>query len=69
LNPIKMGFLTNMFSSVVKVAITPVAIAVDVVKVATGNEPNTTKDVLKSAVSDAEEGMDDLCGETDGGLL
>ena len=64
-----MGFLTNMFSSAVKVALTPVAIAADVVKVATGNEPNTTKDVLKSAVEDAEDGMDDLMGEGEGGLL
>ncbi len=64
-----MGFLTNMLSSVVKVALTPVAVAADVVKVATGNEPNTTKDVLKSSVEDIKDAMDDLCGETDDGLL
>ena len=61
-----MGFLTNMISSVVKVAITPVAVVADVAKVATGNEPNTTKDVLKSAAKDAEDAMDDLCGEGEG---
>lgn len=61
-----MGFLTNVFSSVVKVALTPVAVATDAVKVVAGAEPNTTKDVLKSAAEDVEDAMDDLCGEGDG---
>jgi hypothetical protein len=64
-----MGFLTNMFSSVVKVAITPVAVVKDVVDVATGDDPKNTKKLLKSAVKDAEEGMDDLIGEGNGGVL
>lgn len=61
-----MGFLTNMFSSVVKVALTPVAVVKDVAKVAVGVEPDSTKDLLKSAKDDAEEAMDNLCGEGDG---
>jgi len=64
-----MGFLTNMFSSVVKVALTPVAVVADVAKVATGNEPDTTKGLLRSAVNDVEDGMDALIGENDEGLL
>lgn len=61
-----MGFLTNIFSSAVKVALTPVAVAVDVVKVIKQEEPDTTKDLLKSAKDDAEDAMDNLCGEGDG---
>jgi hypothetical protein len=63
-----MGFLTNMFSAAVKVALTPVAVASDVVKTAVGVEPDTTKGLLKMAKDDAEEAMDDLCGEGDGFL-
>lgn len=61
-----MGFLTNMISSVVKVALTPVGIVKDVAKVTVGIEPDSTKDLLKSAKDDAEEAMDNLCGEGDG---
>jgi hypothetical protein len=61
-----MGFLTNMFSSLVKVALTPVAVAVDAAKVVVSAEPDTTKGLLKSAKDDAEEAMDELCGEGDG---
>lgn len=57
-----------MLSSVTKVAITPVAVATDAVKVAVGVEPNTTKDLLKSVAKDVEEAADDLAGEG-GGLL
>lgn len=63
-----MGFLTNVFSSVVKVALTPVAIVADAAKVVTGETPDTTKAVLKSAAKDAEDAMDDLTGEG-GGLV
>lgn len=55
-----MGFFTNMLSSAVKVALTPVAIAADVVLTATLQEPDTTKKLLKSAVDDLEDAGDDL---------
>lgn len=58
-----MGFFSNIISSVVKVAITPVAVIVDVVKVVKGEEPDTTKDLLKSAGDDASAAIDNACGE------
>lgn len=64
-----MGFLTGMFSAVVKVALSPVAIVKDVANVAIGEDVDATKSLLGSAVDDAEDAMDDLIGEGDGGLL
>ena len=60
-----MGFFSSMIGSVVKVAITPVAIAADVVKVATGNDADTTKNLIQSSVEDVQDAMDSL---TDGDL-
>ena len=57
-----MGFFSNIISATVKVALTPVAIAADVVKVATGQEADTTKDLLRSAGKDAENAIDDATG-------
>jgi hypothetical protein len=64
-----MGFLTSIISSVVKVAITPVAVVKDVVDVATGEDPKNTKKLLKSAARDVENAGDSLIGENDEGLL
>lgn len=58
-----MGFFSNIISSAVKVALTPVAVVVDVVKVATGQEPDTTKELLESAGEDLSDAVDDACGE------
>jgi hypothetical protein len=55
-----MGFFGNAFSSLVKVALTPVAIVKDVVNVATGEEPDATKELLESAKDDASDSLDDL---------
>lgn len=55
-----MGFLTNMFSAMIKTVLTPVAVIKDTVNIVTGNEPDATKDLLSSAVNDVEEGFDDL---------
>ena len=55
-----MGFFGNVFSSVVKVALTPVAIVKDVVNVATGEEPDTTKNLIEDAVNDAGNSLEDL---------
>lgn len=57
-----MGFFSNIISTTVKAAITSVAIVADVVKVATGQEADTTKDLLRSAGKDAEQVMDDAIG-------
>jgi len=57
-----MGFFSSIISSVVKVAISPVAIVVDVVKVATDKEPDTTKNLLESAGEDVSNAIDDITG-------
>jgi hypothetical protein len=55
-----MGFFSNLVSAAVKVAITPVAVVKDVVDVATSEDPNNTKKLLKSAGRDIEDAGDDL---------
>lgn len=55
-----MGFFSNIISATVKVALTPVAIVKDVVKVVQEEEPDTTKELLDSAKDDAEEAADNL---------
>ena len=55
-----MGFLSGMFSAVVKIALTPVAIVKDTVNVVTGEEANATKSLLESAVEDVSDAIDDL---------
>lgn len=61
-----MGFLSEMFSAVVKTVLTPVAIVKDVVNVATGEEADATKNLLNSAGEDVENSIDDLA---DGKIL
>lgn len=53
-----MGFFSNIISATVKVAITPLAVVKDVVNVAVGEEPNSTKKLLESAGKDAEKAFD-----------
>jgi hypothetical protein len=55
-----MGFFSNIISATVKTALTPVAIVKDVVNVATGEEANATKKLVKSAGNDAADAVDDL---------
>jgi hypothetical protein len=55
-----MGFLTNMFSAVVKTALTPIAIVKDVVNVVTDQEADSTKTLLESAADDVSEAASDL---------
>jgi hypothetical protein len=57
---IKMGFFSNMVSATIKTALTPVAIVKDVVNVATGEEVESTKNLIQSAQQDVSEGLDDL---------
>ena len=42
-----MGFLTNVLSATIKTALTPIAVAKDVVNIATGEEVDSTKSLLK----------------------
>lgn len=55
-----MGFFSEITSSIVKVALTPIAVVKDVVNVATGEEADATKELLQSAKDDASEAVDDL---------
>jgi hypothetical protein len=55
-----MGFLSGMFSAVVKTALTPVAIVKDAVNVVTGEEADATKSLLESAAEDVSDAADDL---------
>lgn len=64
-----MGFLTNLISATVKTALAPVAIVKDVVSVATGDEPENTKKLLKSAAKDVGRAGDTMIGENGDGFL
>ena len=55
-----MGFLGNLISGTVKLALTPLAVAKDAVNVVTDQEIDATKKLLESAKDDAEEALDDL---------
>jgi hypothetical protein len=57
-----MGFLSNIVSATIKTALTPVAVVKDVVNVATGNEADTTKNLLESAGDDVSDAIDDITG-------
>lgn len=61
-----MGFLTNIISATVKTVLTPIAVIDDVVNISTGEEVDTTINLLESAVEDVSEATDDL---TDGKIL
>ena len=56
-----MGFFDNIIGAAVKTVVTPVAIVKDVVNVATGNEAEDTKKLIKSAGDDVSDALDDLC--------
>jgi len=54
------GFIGDVVGATVKVALTPVAIVKDVVNIATDNEANSTKDLVKSAASDLSDAVDEI---------
>jgi hypothetical protein len=55
-----MGFFSNIISATVKTALTPVAVVKDVVNVATGEEADATKNLIRSADDDTSEALADL---------
>ncbi len=55
-----MGFLSGMFSAVVKTALTPVAIVKDAVNVVTGEEVDATKSLFESVGEDMSDAAEDL---------
>jgi hypothetical protein len=56
-------FVTDVTSAVVKVALTPIAVAKDAVNVVTGEEADATKELLKSAGDDLESAGERAMGE------
>lgn len=54
-----MGLLGNLLSATVKVAVSPLAIATDVVSAMSCEEMDTTTSVLGSAIEDVAEACDD----------
>ena len=50
-----MGFFGSIIGAATKIVLTPVAVAVDVVKVVADKEPDTTKKLIESATDDIEE--------------
>lgn len=55
-----MGFLSGLFSAVTKTVLTPIAVVKDIANIATGEEPNATKELLESAAKDVEQSVEDL---------
>jgi hypothetical protein len=55
-----MGFLSGLVSAAVKTVLTPVAVVKDVVNVATGEDADATKKLLKSVGRDLDEAGDGL---------
>jgi hypothetical protein len=53
------GILGNVVSATVKTALTPVAVVKDAYNVATGEEADTTKDLLGSAGEDLKDAWDE----------
>lgn len=61
-----MGFFSNIVGATVKVALTPIAVAKDVVNVISGDQADSTKDLIKSAGDDVEKATEELA---DGELI
>lgn len=57
-----MGFFSDIISATVKTVLTPVAIVKDAVAVVKGEEPDNTKDLLKSAGEDFNNAVDEITG-------
>lgn len=55
-----MGFFSKLISATVKTALTPIAVVKDAVNVVIGEEADTTKDLLESAVEDVKDAMDEI---------
>lgn len=64
-----MGFLTNLISSTVKTALTPVAVVKDALDVASGKEAENTKKILESASKDLKKAGDTLMGDNNDSLI
>lgn len=48
-------FISDVASATVKIALTPIAVVKDTIDVVTGQEPEATKELIKSAGNDLED--------------
>lgn len=55
-----MGFFSNLISATVKTALTPIAIVKDAANIVSGEDADTTKELLESAGEDLADAADDL---------
>ena len=53
-------FISDVASAATKVALTPIAVVKDAVNVATGQEPDATKELLESAGKDLSNAADEI---------
>lgn len=54
------GFIGEVASAGIKLAVTPIAVVDDVFSIVTGSEPDTTKKFIKSAGNDLEKAVDEI---------
>lgn len=54
------GFVTNLTSAGIKIALAPAAVVIDTVNIATGHEPDVTMNLLQSAGEDIGESVDQI---------
>lgn len=55
-----MGFLSNVLSSAVKVALSPITILQDSANIIDGEKPDATENLLKDASKDLGQAFNDL---------
>ena len=53
-----MGLLGNLISAAIKTTLTPVALIADVVHVIKDERPTSTVNILKSAIEDVKDGVE-----------
>lgn len=51
----------GILSGLVKIALTPIAITKDVINIASGQEVDSTKNLIDDACKDIKDGIDDIC--------
>jgi hypothetical protein len=55
-----MGFFSNILSATVKTVLTPIAIVKDAANIVIGEDADTTKKLLESAVDDITDAFDEI---------
>lgn len=55
-----MGIFSNLISAATKTVLLPVAVVKDAVSVISGDEPDATKELIKSVEEDVSEAGEDI---------